>query len=36
MSLTGKVLGGNSIKRNLLEVEPSLGTKANSPTKEKS
>ena len=24
--LNGKVLGGNSIRRNLLEVEPSLGT----------
>ena len=34
MSLNGKVLGGDSIRRNLLEVEPSLGTKTESHTRE--
>ena len=32
--LNGKVLGGNSIRRNLLEVEPSLGKKSESPIRE--
>ena len=27
LSLNGKVLGGNSIRRNIVEAEPSLGTK---------
>ena len=32
LSLNDKVMGTNSIRRNFLELEPSLGTKTESPT----
>ena len=36
LSLNGKLFGGNSTKKILLEVQPLLGMKPESPTREQS